>query len=472
MIETSTAQFGTAPANAVQPPMPPSPELGVGLRMWQDPLSYTTQILHERGDIVHLNLGLARVFLIGHPDYAQYVLREHAANFTKHSGMWDALRLLGGDSLGTSEGDVWLRRRRMMQPLFNRQRLSGFTSLMTDTVASSLGPWQAAADSAQPLDLGHAMERITMRLLLKTICSASIADHEISEMSHAIETAFRYIWMRMWTFFLPEWLPLPGQKNFRKELAKVDRIVYRIIQDRRNHPYSTDDLLSLLFHARDETNGEGMTDKQIHDDVVAFYVAGFDTIATALTFCIYAICQHPQVEKTLREEIDQVLQGRTPDHEDLGRLNYTRMVLQESMRLYPPAWLIPRKVIKDDVIGGYHIPKNSILAIHFYAIQRHPEFWSDPDTFNPERFASEGHQASRRCIYIPFGAGARQCIGNNFALMEGQLFLAMLLQRFRFELCSNPKLELDRAFVLRPKNTFKLRVEPNFSPASSASPTM
>ena len=447
--------------NASPPhPAPPDPEIGALLRMWRDPLKVSTQLTREYGDVVRLNLGLGQVFLISHPDHAQYILRDHATNFTKHGGMWDALRLLGGDGVGNTDGDVWLRQRRMMQPLFLRERLANLTPLMTAAIAESLPPWYAAAAEAKPFDLARAMDRVTMHLILRTICSADIGDHEIEEMSEAVACAFRYIWIRMWTYFLPEWLPLPGKSAFREALSSVDRIVYGIVRRRRRHPDAANDLLSMLFSARDEITGQGMSDRQVRDEVVGFYVAGYETTATALTWCLYLLCQSPAAERKVRDEIHTVLEGRTPEYADLGRLTYTRMVFQEALRLYPPGWIIPRRTMQDDEIGGVHIPKNSVVALHFYAIQRHPKIWSHPDAFEPERFASEINEANCRRAYLPFGAGAHQCIGSRFAMMEGQLALAMLLQRFRFQLCSGHKVELDQMLVLRSRTGIMASLRP------------
>lgn len=469
-VSGAGARVGTAPVG--DRPLAPKPKgslLRVISRLWEHPLRVSTAMTREYGDIVRLDLGLSKIFFVSDPECAQYVLRDHAANFTKEGGMWNALRLIDGDGLGVSEGPVWLRQRRMMQPLFHRQRLAKLTPYMTAAITECLPAWYDAASRDTPFDLAHAMERVTMRVILKTICSASIGDAEIEEMSHAVAQAFRYIWLRMWTYFCPEWLPLPGKRDFHKALASIDRIIYGIVNQRRQNPDQADDLLSLLFAARDD-DGHGMSDRQIRDEVVGFYVAGFETSATALAWALYLLCENPDAEAKARREIDEVLQGRTPDHADLGQLAYTRMAFQEAMRLYPPAWILPRRALQDDQLGGYHIPKDSIIALHFYALQRNPKVWSEPEAFKPERFASDGGKASQRCAYVPFGTGARQCIGSNFALMEGPLVLAMLLQRFRFELWPGHTVELDKTIALRSRNGIPVRLTaiPQTSPQTSS----
>lgn len=473
MPQPSSRPMEAAPTRSL--PLPPVPRgyplVGVLPQMARDPLRFSAQLIRQYGDIVSLDLKLAKVYLIGHPDLAQYVLRDHAANFTKDGGMWDALRLLGGDGLGTSDGEVWRQQRRMMQPLFHRQRLAGLPPLITGAVKESIAPWETAAAEHRPFDVAHAMEHITMRVILKTICSVSISDAEIEALSQAIGVAFRFIGVRMWTYFLPPWLPLPGSRGFREALQTIDRIIYRIINDRRQKPAVADDLLTLLLNARDEVTEKGMSDRQIRDEVVGFYVAGYETVATALSWTLHLICQHPEVEQKLRAELEAVLGGRTPGFAELGQLTYTKMVFQESMRLYPPAWVLPRRAVAEDVVGGYRIPRDAIVAILFYAIQRHPLVWAEPEAFKPERFADESKLPRARCAYLPFGAGARQCIGSNFALMEGPLVLAMLLQRFRMRSWPGHKVEPEGNLALRPRHGVLVSLErlPNLSPTATSS---
>jgi cytochrome P450 len=440
------------------PPPPRDPLLRVIGRMLRKPVEVSSELAREQRGIVCLNLGLAKILLTSDADFVQYVLRDHSTNYSKEAGMWDALRLLAGNGLGLSEGPLWLRQRRMMQSMFSRQRLAELAPLMTAAITECLPEWETAAASTKPFEVTWAMERITMRVILKTICSASITDAEIAEMSRAVHYSFRHILLRMWTFFLPEWLPLPGKRAFRDALAKVDRIVFGVIGQRRPRPDAADDLLSLLFAARDE-NGQGMTDRQLRDEVVTFYVAGFETTAAALGFTLYLLCKHPQEQEKVRAELARVLGGRTPGHADLGELPYTRMVIQEAMRLYPPAWFIPRKALADDQFGGYHIPKGSIIVLHFHAVHHNPKQWPDPEAFKPERFASDAAPGNRRGAYLPFGVGAHQCIGMHFAMMEAQLAVAMLLQRFRFRLAPGHEVEIDRSVALRSKTGVPLCVE-------------
>lgn len=439
------------PANFSAPPIPRGyPLIGVLPGMLRDPLALSTRLLREHGGIVGLCEWPVRVYMIGHPDYAQYILRDHAANYTKEGGMWDALRLLGGNGLGTIDGEGWRRQRRMMQPAFSRQQVAGLSPLITDTVAQNLATWDAAVGSRQPLDAAPALAQITMRVILKTLFSAAISEAEMMAVYHAVQVGFRYVGHRMWTYFLPSWVPIPGGRRFQESLQVLDRILYRIIGDRRRQPGLARDLLTLLLEARDEVTGQQMSDPQVRDELVGAYIAGYETTATALSWTLSLIAQHPEVQEKLHAEVSG-LGGRTPNHGDLGQLSYTRMVFLEAMRLYPPAWAIPRRAIDDDVIGGYRIPKDSVIALHTYAIQRHPDSFMNPDAFHPERFAADSGAGAARCAFLPLGAGARQCIGYHFVLMEAPLIIAMLLQRYRLRPWPGHQVVPEASLALRPR---------------------
>lgn len=434
------------------------PGVGVLPQLFSDPLRFSARAVREHGGLVRLSLGPAGVYLVGDPEHAQHVLRDNAANYTKHSGMWDVFRSLAGEGLGTIEGAAWLRQRRMMQPLFSKQRLGAQPALMTAAAREGLAPWSRAAQAGARFDIGSALANITMRVVLKSLFSTSIHDEEIADFHDAVRILFRYVGFRMWTYFVPAWVPLPGRARFHAALSRTDRIIQRITDERRRDPGRAEDLLSLLLGARDETTGAGMSDRQIRDEAIGFLVAGSETTANALTWALYLLDQHPQAERTLRAELDAVLGGRTPQLEDLGRLTYTRSVFQEALRLYPPAWVIPRRARGDDVIGAYRIPAGTTVAMLFYAIHRHPAHWTDPDAFQPERFADG--TAARSRAYLPFGAGARQCIGNHFAVMQGTLLLSLLLQQFRIRLWPGHPVEPQCTLSLQPRYGLHVRLEP------------
>lgn len=445
-------------SNPLSPAVRGYPAVGVLPQLLRNPLQFTTRAVHDHAGIARVSLGPLEVTLVGRPDYAQHILRDRAANYTKAGGMWDALRLLGGEGLGTIDGAPWRKQRRMMQPLFQRPRLAGLPPLITACVDTCMPRWEAAARKRAPLDIVPELEQITMRVVLRTSFSTAINDAEIAEINAAISFALGHVGMRMWAASLPPWLPMPGHRRFRAALQLIDRIVYRIIEERRRKPEATDDLLALLLTTRDETTGAAMSDQRLRDELVGFYVAGYETVSNALSWTLYLLGRHPEVQSRLHEELDLVLAGRTPSFADLSQLTYTKMIFQEVLRLYPPAWIVPRCAQEEDLLGGYRIPAGAHIAILLYAIHRHPSHWNDPEAFKPERF-SEGSTVRAPCAYLPFGAGARQCIGSSFALLEGPLVLAMLAQRFRLRLWPGHPVEPRGALALRPRHGVRVSLE-------------
>jgi cytochrome P450 len=256
----------------------------------------------------------------------------------------------------------------------------------------------------------------------------------------------------------PMWAPLPRVRRFKSARSRIDEIIYGLIRSRRESGETHGDLLDMLLAARDEDTGEGMTDQQLRDEVITIFGAGHETTSNALTWTWYALSQHPDILKRLQNELDTILQGKTPKVDDLTNLPYTKAVLEESLRVFPPAPLIPRQVMEDAVIGGYKIEAGSRALINVYNIHRHPDFWEDAETFTPERFLPEARNQIDRNAYIPFGAGARLCIGNNFALMEGQLLLAMIAQRYELKLVEDHPVVKEVAITLRPHHGMKMQL--------------
>jgi cytochrome P450 len=255
---------------------------------------------------------------------------------------------------------------------------------------------------------------------------------------------------------LPERVPTPRNRRFSRALSTVDKIVYSMIEERRAGRIVADDLLSMLMEARDAETGESMSDKQLRDEVMTIFLAGHETTASSLSWALYLVSKDPNVEEKLAAEVDAALNGRTPAMEDLPNLPYTRMVIEEALRLYPPAWAFGRQAIADDEIGGYRIPANSSVLVSPWITHRHPAFWDRPQQFDPERFTAEKSAGRPRYAYFPFGGGPRQCIGNEFAMMETQLVLAMIAQQFKFRLVPGQRVEPDPSVTLRPKGTLAM----------------
>ncbi|MFT3767302.1 MAG: cytochrome P450 [Minicystis sp.] len=425
--------------------------IGMLPEVLRDPLRAVTRIADEHGDCACIEVGPERFYLLSRPEHAQYVLRDRAANFVKDGSLWKAAELLVGKGLGTSDGSLWLRQRRMMQPQFHRQRLAGIASIMTEAIAGELDRLSARADGQTTVELVQELKSMATAVFLRAMFGTSVSRAEMAVITDGINHAFRHLSRVMWLGFLPSWAPLPGGRAFRRHVEGIDAIVQRILRERRSEGGTREDLLDLLLMARDE-HGEAMSEKQVRDEVMTLLVAAHETTATALAWTFYLLRRHPESGARLDAEVKSVLGGRTPGFEDLTRLSYARMAFHEAMRLYPPLWLTVRRAKEDDSIDGYRVPAGSFVALLPYRIHRHPSAWEDADAFTPERFTPAGMASQPKGAYLPFGLGAHQCIGNNLAIMQAQLILAMTAQRYRIELASGQEVEPEGVIALRPKH--------------------
>jgi cytochrome P450 len=358
----------------------------------------------------------------------------------------------------SSEDDFWRRQRRLAQPAFHRQRLAVLAEGMSKA-AQDLGEhWRAYLTDGRPFELSEQMTRVTLQIVGQALLSTDLTGEQ-DALRRDLLIALEHIDYRMNNpFSLPEQVPTKRNRHFTRALRELDRFVFTLITQRRRQGDDTGDLLSMLLLARDEDTGDGMDDQQVRDEVMTMLLAGHETSAMALTWCWYLLAQHPEVEQQLHAELGAVLAGRAPGFDDLARLRYTRMVIEETLRLYPPAWGIARQSIEEDEIGGYRIPKGVQLVVSSYVTHRHPDFWERPDVFDPERFTPERSIDRPKFAYYPFGGGPRGCIGQNFALMEMQLILATLAQRYRLRLVPEHPVEVQPVVTLRPRHGIMMRL--------------
>jgi cytochrome P450 len=414
-------------------PGPRTPPWRLLLPNNNSPLDFLLTNQRTYGDVVRFEFFGNVVHLLVHPDAIKYVLQDNNRNYPK-SETYNQMKSLLGNGLVTSEGNFWLKQRRLAQPAFHRQRIASFGTSMTDATERMLTQWQPIAERGESFDLSAEMMSLTMQIIAKTMFSADLSQ-ESAAIGRDVSAAFT-TWNALTEarIKLPEWLPTPNRHRFNTAMATLDKLMYRFINERRVSGDDPGDLLSMLMNARDEETGEGMSDQQLRDEVLTIFLAGHETTSNALTWTFYALSQHPEVERRLRVELAEVLGGRTPTMADLPNLKYTLLVLEESMRLYPPVWSIERRNLEDDRVGGYYIPAGSYIVLSQHVTHRHPAFWENPDVFDPERFTPERAATRPRFAYFPFGGGPRQCIGNNFALMEAQLILATVLQHYRLSL--------------------------------------
>jgi cytochrome P450 len=430
-----------------------NPFFGNMTALQRDPLGFNSKATGLFGHVVRVRAfpGIY-VYLVTHPKDVEHVLQTNQHNYRKPDLFFKAVSLLAGKGILTSEGDFWLHQRRLIQPGFHRSKLAALADLMAGSAQSAAEHLSAHTKQNTTIDAADEMMRLTLKVVSVALFSTDISG-DSGRLGTAVRDTFEHVSYRMnHALALPERVPTRRNRRFNEAKRLLDEMVFGLINERRRTAEDNGDLLSMLLAARDEDTGESMSDQQIRDEVMTLILAGHETTGAALTWTWYLLSQNPEARGRLHGELDQVLSGRAPGLDDLERLPYVRMVFAESMRLYPPAWGLPRETIGDDTLGGYHIPARSLVTLSQWVTQRHPDFWEIPEQFDPERFTPERSEGRPRFAYFPFGGGARQCIGNHFALMEAQLVLATLAQRFTFDLVPGHPVEPDPTFTLRPRH--------------------
>jgi cytochrome P450 len=444
--------------------IPPGPKgvpvLGNARELRADIIQTIMDGWRAHGDIVRFKIPGVAIYVLGHPDYAKHVLQDNHQNYPKIPMVDNKFKRVSGEGLLTSGGSFWLRQRRIMQPVFHRQRIAAYAKLMTDATQRVLDRWVAAAQSGQALDMRVEMMRLSLDVMARALFTADMT-RQADVIGQAVTVEFEYLHKRLNALLdVPLKVPIASNRRFLQARESLDAIVYPLIAERRKSGEDTGDFLSMLLQVRDEDTGEGMTDLQVRDELTTFIFAGHETVSTGLTWVWYMLSKHPTAWRRLRAEVEEVLGGRVPTIEDLQRLRYTSMVIDESMRLYPPLWLIARTPLKDDEIAGYHVPKGTFVFCPPYVIHRHPDFWSNPEGFEPERFDPERSAGRHKYAYFPFGNGPRKCIGDYFGLVEMQLVVAMITQRYRLDLVPGHPVVAEPAISLRARDGLLMTLSP------------
>jgi cytochrome P450 len=432
---------------------------GVLPEVRRDPLGFLMETVRRHGDVARYRLGTLTSFLVTHPDGVRHVLQDNVSNYTKDHLSYMTARWVLGNGLLTSQGTFWLRQRRLAQPAFHRQRIAAMAGQMVRAASRMLEGWEPRAARGEPVGMMSEMMQLTFRIVGEALFGTELGPQSarvsqaFTELSEQISTRFR-------TFrLLPPVLPFGEDRVFRAARRALDETVLHIISERRRKNEDTGDLLSMFMLARDEETGEQMDDRQLRDEILTMLLAGHETTATTLGWIWALLEKHPRAEARLHEELNAVLGGRLPTVEDVPRLTYTRMVVEEAMRLYPPGFIFSRKVVEDDVICGFRIPGGTCVDISPYVTHRHPSAWEQPEEFLPERFAPEQAAQRPRYAYFPFSGGPRQCIGNSFALMEAQLIVATVAQSFRPRAAPGYKLTPEALITLRPGGGLPMHLE-------------
>jgi cytochrome P450 len=444
-----------------------APFVGNLFEAWKDPTGLFLRSTREHGDIVLFRFGPFRYFLANHPGAAKHVLVDNHKNYVK-SRSYRGLKLLLGQGLLTSEGDFWRRQRKLAQPAFHRERLAGFARTMVDATDAMLGRWSRVA-AGEAFDVHAEMMRLTFRIVGQTLFSTDV-ESDADAVGPALNVAIHFANDYAESLApIPVWLPTPHNLQFKRAVRTLDTLVQRIILARRAQGVGgeTGDLLSMLMSVEDEETGERMSDRQLRDEVMTLVLAGHETTANALSWTFYLLSRHPDVERRLFAEISQVLEGRPPSLDDLPKLTLCANVVQEAMRLYPPAWTFERQALEDDELAGCTVPAGAIVAISPFTLHRHPAYWDNPEGFDPDRFTPARSEGRPKHAYLPFGGGPRLCIGNSFALMEAQLIVASVVQRQRLSLVPGHPVELEPVVTLRPRYGIQVRLAPQ-RPAGAA----
>jgi cytochrome P450 len=424
----------------------------------RDQLNFLRDIRRTYGDYVRIpTVPGYDIYFLADPVAVEHVLVKNHKNYRKPEFLTGPVRLLLGNGLFISEGDFWLRQRRLAQPAFLRGAIVRLAAPMTAAVDGLVRAWEAAPDG-RTVDIVPEMMRLVLHIAGATLFGSDVgADYDaVEQAERAIFAIVRHKMNNPMT--APLWVPTRRHRAYRRAKALLYGLVQRVIESRRRSGPAANDLLDLLLAARDEESGTGMSDQQLKDEVLTLLFAGHDTTASGLSWAWHLLARHPEVQEALHDEAAGYLAGRTPTAEDLPHLPLATAVFEEALRLYPPAPGLARRAVDADEIQGHPVPAKAILMPSQWVIHRHPAYWDEPDQFRPERFLPGRADERPKFAYFPFGGGPRVCIGNTFALIEGALVLAALAQRFQFRPADDQEVEIDMTFVLRPKAAVNLVV--------------
>lgn len=441
--------MGTERPSSETPPGPRGlPIVGADPAMIRGGLEFRTRVAREHGDHVYWEGMRGPVYQFNHPDDIEHVLVQNNQNYVKGESFQQILEPLTGNGILNNHGEGWRRNRRLIQPAFHPERIEVYAEMMTEFTAELCRSW---SDGETRLIHDDMME-LTLQIVAKALFGVDVDDH-IDEIGAALD-AYLPASSSLTNVILPAAVPLPSRRKMRDARDTLDDIVDVIIRERRHDP--GDDVVSKLLSA--ENDGDGLSEQQIHDEIITLLAAGHETTAVSMTYTTYLLSQHPQVERRLVAELDEVLDGRTPEMADLPELTYTERVVKESMRLFPPVPIIVREAIEPDTIGGYDVPAGATVYASQWVVHRDSRWYDDPLAFRPERWTDELEASLPRLAYFPFAAGPRRCIGDRFAMLEARLILATMYQNYHLELRSDRNIEVIPTVTSRPKEDVVMAV--------------
>lgn len=442
----------------------------------RNPIQLIAALHAKYGDTVRIPVGDSVQFLVQDLDAVRHILVDQHRNYSKGPA-YELLASILGNGLITSEGEHWKKQRKLIQPIFQKERLRIFSQVSAELALDEAQALEVLADNGASVDISVRMMDLTLRVVARAVLGTDLGGDE-----HRVHTSFAIIKNHIeklststlrFIELLPggsrlrglrkrlSQLPTAAHQEFRRAIADLDDLIYTVISRKRAMGQTAEaqpDLVTMLFQARDESGRPAMTDEEVRDEVMTIFLAGHETMATALTWTFYLLAMHPEYHRKIRAEAEVVLQDKPPFPQNLAKLNMCQWVFEESMRLYPPVWRLSRVARENDVIQGYDIPKGAVLVVTPYLIHRNPKYWEQPETFEPERFSPERAAARMRKAYIPFGAGPRACAGAAFALAEAQIILAIICQRFSFRVIPGHQAALEPRLTLRSRGGMPLSI--------------
>jgi len=429
--------------------------LGNGPDFGRDQLGFYAACAREYGDLVPIRLGPRRALLVYHPDAIEEILVTRNRDFVKSPGVRLLLRRLIGNGLFLAEGGFWLRQRRLVQPAFHRQRIAAYGEVMTAYTARRLSGWK----EGDVFDVHAEMMTLTQIIVAKTLFDADVSDesYAIAQTSNVLAEEFGTR-LRSVVQFIPDWVPTPANLRTSRALRHLNQVVYRMVAARRQTGEDRGDLLSMLLQAQDADDDSQLSNEQVRDEVMTLFMAGHETTAVTLSWSWYLLAQHPEVDAQLADELQTVLGERPPTVADLPRLKYAEMIVNESMRLYPPAYALARQAVNPSEIAGQSVAPGVVVIMPAWVVHRDSRWFDDGEAFRPERWAGDLVRRLPRFAYFPFGGGPRQCIGNAFATMEAVLILATIAQRFRLSMQPGQHITPTPYITLRPEPGPRMRL--------------